>query len=105
MFKTLECRVSTKLDYMRYKNEKKKKLFWQGFIRQETRHRALWLAVLVGTILTLINHGDVILTGSLPPIWKMTLTYMVPFFVSSYSSAAQFAKLSPGGFSDTSINI
>jgi hypothetical protein len=55
--------------------------------------RALKVAAVVGTILTAINHGDVILQGGLPPVWKLLLTYFVPYAVSTYSAAA--SRLSP----------
>lgn len=52
--------------------------------------RALKVSLLVGTILNLINSGDSLLAGHLPPRpWKIPLTYLVPFAVSYYSSAAE----------------
>lgn len=52
--------------------------------------RALKVALLVGTALNLINSGDFLLAGHLPPHpWKIPLTYLVPFAVSLYSSAAE----------------
>lgn len=59
-----------------------------------TAKRALKVALVVGTILVAINQGDVLLHGHLPPIWKIILTYMVPYSVSSYSSAAFIVELS-----------
>jgi hypothetical protein len=55
--------------------------------------RALKVALLVGTALNLINSGDALLAGHLPPNgWKLPLTYLVPFAVSLYSSAAERRK-------------
>ena len=55
--------------------------------------RALKVALLVGTALNLINSGDALLAGHLPPhAWKIPLTYLVPFAVSLYSSAAERRK-------------
>ncbi|MEQ2005330.1 MAG: nitrate/nitrite transporter NrtS [Limisphaerales bacterium] len=55
--------------------------------------RALKVSLLVGTALNLINSGDHLLTGQLPPrAWKIPLTYVVPFLVSFYSSAAERRK-------------
>lgn len=52
--------------------------------------RAVKVAVIVGTLLNLINSGDAILAGRLPEHpWKIPLTYLVPFAVSLYSSAAE----------------
>jgi len=40
--------------------------------------------------LTLINQGDALVTTTLTPvlIWKIPLTYFVPFAVSTYSALA-----------------
>jgi len=55
--------------------------------------RALKVAVIVGTILNLINSGDCLLAGHLPEHpWKIPLTFAVPFAVSLYSSAAERRK-------------
>ncbi len=50
--------------------------------------RALKIAVIVGTLLALINHGERIITGSLTPenLLQIFLTYLVPYSVSTYSS-------------------
>jgi len=52
--------------------------------------RALRIAVIVGTLLISINHGDKILSGSLHDgdLLKMFLTYFVPYGVSTVSSVA-----------------
>jgi hypothetical protein len=39
-----------------------------------TPKKAFFTALVVGTVLTAINHGDVILSGSAPPPWKVILT-------------------------------
>jgi len=43
------------------------------------------LALIVGTILTGINQGDVLLAGHWPSalVWKLPLTYAVPFIVAT----------------------
>ena len=50
--------------------------------------RALAFAVVVGSVLIVINHGDAILTGDVGPgRWlKMGLTVLVPYVVSTLSS-------------------
>lgn len=50
--------------------------------------RALTVALLVGTLLALINHGGKILAASLTPEdWiKIALTYLVPYSVSTWSA-------------------
>ena len=49
--------------------------------------RSLTVAVVVGSILNAINQGDAILAGH-PVLWKLLLTYFVPFAVASYGSYA-----------------
>ncbi len=52
--------------------------------------RALVVALVVGTILMLINQADVLLSGhaSALTVAKIGLTYLVPFSVSTYSALA-----------------
>jgi hypothetical protein len=47
--------------------------------------RSAWIAVVVGTILTAINQGDLLLAGQWSPslAWKLPLTYAVPFIVAT----------------------
>lgn len=61
-----------------------------------TVRRALKVSAVVGTILTLINQGDILAAGTLPPLWKVCLTYLVPYCVSSYSTAALMTQLFGG---------
>jgi hypothetical protein len=50
--------------------------------------RALAFALVVGSVLIAINHGDALLAGEVGPgRWlKMGLTLMVPYVVSTWSS-------------------
>jgi hypothetical protein len=43
------------------------------------------IALIVGTVLTAINQGDVLLAGHWSPalVWKLPLTYAVPFIVAT----------------------
>ena len=50
--------------------------------------RSLWVAVVVGTILNLINQGDVLLSGQRLAFTKLALTYIVPYFVSTYGAVS-----------------
>ena len=50
--------------------------------------RAAKVALVIGTLLIAINQGDLIASGAWPPLWKIMLTYLVPFSVSAYSTAA-----------------
>lgn len=55
--------------------------------------RALKVSLVVCTVLNLINSGDALLDGRLPDQpWKIPLTYLVPFLVSFYSSAAEHQR-------------
>ncbi len=50
--------------------------------------RSLMVAAVVGTILTLLNQGDVLFSGSWNGTlyWKVPITYCVPFVVASYGA-------------------
>jgi hypothetical protein len=63
--------------------------YW--FIK-ETVLRACKVAAIVGPILTMINQYDVLLHGnlSLHLFMKILLTFMVPYSVSSFSSARAY---------------
>jgi hypothetical protein len=50
--------------------------------------RSIWVAIIVGTLLNAINQGNVLLAGQQPVVWKLVLTYFVPFAVASYGSYA-----------------
>jgi hypothetical protein len=61
--------------------------------------RSLAVSVIVGTILCAINQGDAILAGETPVIWKVVLTYIVPFCVATYgaySACVAHAKMMKG---------
>ena len=51
-----------------------------------TPKKAFLTACVVGTVLTSINHYDVLLSGDFPPLLKLALTYCVPFFVTTWGS-------------------
>ncbi|NNC99661.1 MAG: nitrate/nitrite transporter NrtS [Gammaproteobacteria bacterium] len=63
-----------------------------GFFRiafsRDVMPRAIRVALIVGTILALINHGDKMMLEafSRADIYKVILTYFVPYSVSSWSS-------------------
>ncbi|NOT53890.1 MAG: nitrate/nitrite transporter NrtS [Deltaproteobacteria bacterium] len=64
------------------------------WFRRETVIRALKMAAIVGPILTVINQGDVLLSGQYtPPVFlKIILTFLVPYSVSSVSSALTYME-------------
>jgi len=51
-----------------------------------TPKKAFLTALVVGTVLTTINHGDTILSGDSPPLWKVLLTYCVPYLVTTWGA-------------------
>ncbi len=56
--------------------------------RRDIVMRGLKVSAIVGTILVAINQGDMILAGQLDAsaAWKIPLTYLVPYCVSTYGS-------------------
>lgn len=57
--------------------------------------RSLWVALVVGTILNLINQGDALL-GAGPVNWiKIALTFLIPYAVSTYGAVSY--RLSSAG--------
>lgn len=73
------------------------RLCWRCALRHRpVLRRALLTALVVGTALTTINQGDALTAswlasaGTLAPalLWKIPLTYAVPFAVSTYSALA-----------------
>ncbi len=62
--------------------------FWQIAISRQVVRRATRIALIVGTVLAAINHGDRLLSGDIDLIiaLKILLTYCVPYSVSTYSS-------------------
>jgi hypothetical protein len=50
--------------------------------------RSLWVALVVGTILNLINQGDSLLAWQRLDLTKIALTYVVPYFVSTYGAVS-----------------
>ena len=64
------------------------KEWFQLAFRPSVVKRALRYALIVGFILITINHGDAILSGQITRArwFKMLLTVMVPYVVSTLSS-------------------
>ena len=48
--------------------------------------RAVLTGLVVGSLINGINYADVILSGEIPSIWKICLTYMVPFCVTIWGA-------------------
>ena len=48
--------------------------------------RSLYAALVVGTLLNLINQGDVLWAGATLDSLKLVLTYLVPYGVATYGA-------------------
>jgi len=59
-------------------------------MRPEVMRRSRRLALLVGTILILVNYADRVVTGAIVPMdyVKMLMTYFVPYGVTTYASVS-----------------
>lgn|GEM_PF-3001122 len=51
--------------------------------------RSAYVALVVGTILNVINQGDALLAGAALDPTKLVLTYMVPYLVATYGAVAE----------------
>ena len=51
-----------------------------------TTKKAFVSALVIGSILTSINHGDMILSGEYPSWLKVLLTYIVPYCVTTWGA-------------------
>lgn len=58
--------------------------------------RSLVIAILVGSILNLINQGDALMAGADINWWKIALTYCVPFCVATYGACCAFRSMHEG---------
>lgn len=56
--------------------------------------RSLMVGLVVGTILNAINQGPEIWRGDDVIVWKLAMTYCVPFLVSSYGSYSALRAMS-----------
>ena len=64
------------------------KCFTCALLHRPMLQRSIIAALVVGTILTLLNQGDVLVTGGWNNAlyWKIPLTYCVPFMVATYGA-------------------
>lgn len=54
--------------------------------------RSMLVTVVVGSILNLINQGDALFYGSPIELWKIGLTYCVPFCVATFGASCAIAS-------------
>ena len=81
--------------------------FVYHWFRRETVVRAVKVAAIVGPILTVINQYDVLLSLdlSLRLLSKIGLTFLVPYSVSSFSSARAYMDNETAVDTSVSTNI
>lgn len=60
--------------------------------RKDVMRRSVIVAVVVGTILNIINQGSAIFGPEPLNITKCVLTYLVPFFVATYGAVFALMK-------------
>ena len=74
--------------------------FFHHWFRRDTVVRALKIAGVVGPILTLINQYDLLLSGEFTSrlFFKIFLTFLVPYSVSSFSSARAYMESEARGY-------
>ena len=65
------------------------KITFQYLCTRKVLHSALKTSLIVGSVLNLINQGDLLLAMEFETVnWnKILLTYSIPFMVSGYSIA------------------
>jgi len=58
--------------------------------KKDVVRRGLKVSLIVGTILVAVNQGDAIISGNLgdAAVWKIPMTYLVPYCVSTYVAVA-----------------
>ena len=64
------------------------KCLWCALRHGPMLKRSGWTALVVGTILLLINQGDTMIGGEFynSLIWKVPLTYTTPFLVTTWGA-------------------
>ncbi|PKB83075.1 MAG: hypothetical protein BZY88_03140 [SAR202 cluster bacterium Io17-Chloro-G9] len=70
------------------------KCFFCALRHRPMVRRSIAAAVVVGTVLTLLNQGDTLVAGNLTNalFWKIPLTYCVPFIVATYGALTNNLK-------------
>ena len=61
---------------------------WLCCISDGVPKRSLVVALIVGTILNLINQGDALVAGARLNLTKLILTFVVPYAVATYGAAS-----------------
>lgn len=69
---------------------------WQFAISDGVPKRSLAVSLIVGTLLNLINQGDVLFGTTDLNFLKLALTYAVPYCVSTYGAVSYRMSLTRG---------
>lgn len=64
---------------------------------KRTYLRSAKVAVVVGTLLNLINQPEILLSTGSVILWQALLTYAVPFCVATYGAACARLEFADGG--------
>lgn len=69
---------------------------WRSARRPEVFRRCATIAAVVGTVLTLVNQGDLLVAGHADPAlwWKVPANYFVPFVVSNLGAMSLTGRAS-----------
>ena len=60
--------------------------FFYAAFSDGTSRKTFLTACVLGRPLKVINHSDLIISGQLPPLIKIVLTYLTPFCVTIWGS-------------------
>ena len=66
-----------------------------------TPARAAWVAVVVGSLLVVINQWEALLGMEALSFPKLILTYLVPYLVSTYTAVSKDLSTDPARSADT----
>lgn len=69
---------------------------WRCCISDGVPKRSLVVALIVGTILNLINQGDALVAGARLNLTKLILTFLVPYGVATYGAVSYRLRASAG---------
>jgi hypothetical protein len=61
---------------------------WHYCVSDGVPRRSATVAVVVGTLLNLINQGDALVAGGPVNFFKVALTYIVPYCVATYGAVS-----------------
>lgn len=70
---------------------------WRYAVSNGVPRRSLYVALVVGSVLNLINQGDALLGAGSLNWFKIALTYSVPYFVCTYGAVSSQIAQSPAG--------